>query len=312
MEMSLKLVGENEVPASLSPPRLELEYEPALYQNHQPLIDLMAEEAKSLQMSGVPGDKRTALFFDRASEICSNIKAGATSWRALDIIYNFTETSNDPLANFWVNMRNAQAVRNRLKISKMLIRAGLLRRRELTGRGTKRNPLQLVSLAAGSAQGVIEEVARLKWEDGIVVKVCLIDSDPAAESVVMEKAKLHKVTDRITFIPEQANRFDRFVKSEIDMIEMLGLLDYLATPFAVRLCKKIRNNLPEFGYFLTCHIHENPEMEFLRYVIDWGIKPHMHYRSKKELSEIMGRAGFPTMSLYTEPHEIHSIAVGVK
>lgn len=310
MEMSLKLVGENGVPASLSPPQME--YEPGLYEHHQPLIDLMAEEAKTLQVSGVPGEKRTALFFDRASETCAAIKAGATSWRALDIIYNFTGDENDPLADFWVNMRNAQAVRNRLKISKMLIRGGLLRRRELTGRGTKRNPLQLVSLAAGSAQGVIEEVARLKWEDGIVVKVCLIDSDPAAESVVMEKAELHKVIDLITFIPERADRFDKFIKSEIDMIEMLGLLDYLATPIAVRLCKKIRKHLPEFGYFLTCHIHENPEMEFLRYVIDWGIKPHMYYRSKKELSEIMGSAGFPTTSLYTEPHGIHSIAVGVK
>lgn len=282
------------------------------YEWYQPVIDHMAQTARILHESGVPGAERSSVFFDASSQICADIKAGATSWRALDIIYNFTSTENDHIANFWVNMRNAQAVRNRLKLSKRLIRAGLLRRNDLTGRGTEDNPLQLLSLAAGSAQGVIEEVARLKWEDGIFVDVLLIDLDPEAETVVMQKADLHKVSERITFISGRVDHFDRFVSSDIDMIEMLGLLDYFPEPLAVRLCRKIWKHLPAGGYFLTCHIHDNPERYFLQYVIDWGNKPYMHYRSREEFGKILTRSGIPSFSLYTEPHGIHSIAVGIK
>lgn len=270
----------------------------------------MVEWARKKMDSGLNGSSFVTPEFDGSSEILADIKAGARSWRALDIIYNF-KNGIDEHANYWVNMLNAQAVRNRLLQSKILLKQALLLREKNTGRGTESNPLYLVSLAAGSAQGVLEIVAELRQEQTFV-DVLLIDDDYEVSNLIERRVKSLELSSCVEFVAKKALKFQHLCKQPPDVIEMLGLLDYLPRKLAVRHCTRIFETLDRGGYFLTCHIHENLEMDFLQYVINWGHKPYMYYRSKEELRKIVSDAGFRKPILFTEPHQIHSIAVGQK
>lgn len=286
----------------------ELEFAPQPYEQKQSMINQMATWAKAQFVAGKKGDEFTTPGFDQESSILAMIKAGATNWRALKIIYSF-RPGHDQYANFWVNMRNAQAVRNRLKMSEVLLETCLRNRAEATKRGTAANPLRLLSIAAGSAPGVLNVVARLA-RAGIVVKTVLVDNDRSVAELLAGETRRRDIDEHVRFIPQHAFKFLRAADESVDVIEMLGLLDYLDQRQAIMLGKLIKKQLAPDGFYLTCHIHENPEMDFLRYVINWGVDPFMHYRSPAELEAIVRASGFDKTHVFTEPHGCHSICVG--
>ena len=286
----------------------ELEYSPEPYERNQAMIDHMANWAHAQFAAGRRGTDFKTRNFDDVSDVLAMIKAGATNWRALRIIYGYKPTG-DHWTDFWVGMRNAQAVRNRLKMSEVLLETGLRHRAQVTGRGTAANPLRLLSIAAGSAPGVLNVVAKLQRED-IVVKTRLVDLDSSVKGLLEGESRRRKIKQLVSFIPQHAVKYLRGTKDEVDVIEMLGLLDYLSDRLATGLGKLIHKRLAEGGYFLTCHIHPNPEMDFLRYVINWGEDPYMFYRSAAELNDLVKLSGFENRCIYTEPHQIHSICVG--
>lgn len=305
------LTNTNRVLASIP-----IEFFPEEYEGCQDWIDEISQRAKILMEShSGDGTKFQMPEFDQFSQMLSNIKSGATGWKALEIIYNFKiDECNDPLARFWVNMRNAQAVRNRFQYAKVLLQRVLEQRMLATGKGSADRPLCLLSLAAGSAQAVLETVAYMRNERDIHVRITLIDNDASVRSKIKHRIQQLGVGDCVRFIEGSAFKFRTLMKEESspDVVEMLGLLDYLNDKFANRLCRGIYQSLDDGGYFLTCHIHPNPEQDFLRYVINWGHNPYMHYRSKEELERIVNDAGFTRTQTYTEPHKIHTIAVGIK
>ena len=290
------------------------EFNPQPYAAKQAIIDSMAEEAMLQMQKCGDGTMFTMPSFDADSKVLSDIKAGATSWRALEIIYNFDpEGTDDQLAHFWIGMRNAQAVRNRSRMAKVLLKDCLMRRATETSKGTRANPLQMLSLACGSAQVVIEALAELRDNHDLYTQVMLIDYDPEAEDYIKRYAHEMGLDTSVHFVCANVMQFlGRVGGKEFDVVEMMGFLDYLEHKYAVWLSKKIHDALEPGGLYLTCHIHPNPEQDFLRYVINWGNKPYMFYRSTDELSDIVVKGGFPRHQIYTEPHKIHSIAIGRK
>lgn len=287
-------------------PVQEYEFNPHPYEERQTIIDELVRLAKEAKIQGSSPPK--TLFFDDMSEICADIKAGATSWRALHIIYNF-EDGDDPVANFWVNMRNAQAVRNRLKMSVELLTWLINNAARKYNKGKVENPVHILSLAAGSAQGVLEAVARAEI-NGICVRVTLIDTDKNASAIVTKNIERFGVRSVVEFISDTASKFTKYVDMQnVDIVEMLGWMDYLNNTFAKRVVQTIGREMSNGTHFITCHIHDNPERGFLTHVIDWGEKPYMHYRSVAELEEILLFGNFAATQVLTEPHGIHSIAV---
>jgi len=93
-----------------------------------------------------------------------------------------------------------------------------------------------------------------------------------------------------------------------DIVEMIGLLDYLRNQKAVSLFKAIKASLPSYGRFYTCNILPNPERIFLEQVIDWK----MTYRTATELRQLLLDAGFEETRarIIVEPMRIHAIAIG--
>ena len=91
-----------------------------------------------------------------------------------------------------------------------------------------------------------------------------------------------------------------------DIIEMMGLTDYLRDTFAITLFKKIRRWLPPGGYFFTSNVHHNSEAYSLKAAMNWD----MIYRTPAELEDLLIAAGFLDTSVTTEFHGIQSFAIG--
>lgn len=244
-------------------------------------------------------------WFDGLGLSCRGIKDGVASWRALDIIYNHNFGQKKGLRgfvdDFWIGMINAQAVRNRLKLVKQEIRRAILR-------FSNHREVRILSLAAGSAQGVIEVMAELKKE-GIRVRALLLDIDQTALDYAKQLACKYGVGDQIETVKASATQVARVSKGfKPQIIEMLGLLDYIPQDKAIRLVRKIRDSLESKGIFLTCNVRHNPEQHFLKWVINWS----MIYRTPAELTEIVSEAGFRDSRLVYEPLKIHGLVIAQK
>jgi len=247
-------------------------------------------------------------FVDGISSNSRKVKDGAKKWNALDAVYNFTngEGSNvliRAIDDFWMRIRSAQAVRNRLLIVKREMISAITKVSKRYGN----SPVRILSIAAGSGQAVVEAVEELQ-KVGVVCEILFFDCDESALEHSLVLAKEHGVTNVSTYKGD-APLFGRALhRFEPDIIEMCGLMDYLRTSLAIALVKKIHRYLKPEGFFVTCHIHPNSERYFLYHVVDWG----MLYRTRGELYDILVRGGFLDAKLYTEPHRIHSVAVSQK
>jgi len=249
--------------------------------------------------------KINTVWFDGVSIPCRKIKEGAGSWRALDIIYNFQFTQQNgisgKMSNYWIGMINAQAVRNRLRLVKReLIKI-------IKEFAQKEKEIVLLSIASGSAQGVIEVMKEFKKED-IRIKAIFLDLDPTAIDYSRKMAKKYGLEDKITFIKGSITNLEKTTNGiRPHIIEMIGFLDYRPYAKAVHLVKRIHNFLLPGGKFLTANICPNPEQHFLKWVIDWP----MIYRKPEELGRIIVEGGFApeNCQIICEPLQVHALAI---
>lgn len=239
-------------------------------------------------------------FFDGVSKNCKEIKENAGNWRALDIVYNYQKGSENMFADFWHNLRPSQATRNRLKLIKYLLL------KNIENIVKKNKEVRLVSIASGSAQGVIEVIAEAKKRE-ILVRAVLIDLDKNAIEHSKRLAQKMKIENQITFINKPAS-FVKVIGKDFkpNLIEMIGFLEYRPFNKAVKLIKNIQQALENEGVFLVSQITYNLEMFFLKEVINWS----MVYRKPKELAKILSLANFNLEDclFYWEPFKIHYIA----
>jgi len=241
-------------------------------------------------------------WFDGISPICRRIKEGAATWQALDLIYNHRFGSEGIITDFWLGMQNAQAVRNRMNLTKDIL-AETLRKFAVE------EETHLLSLASGSAQCVIEALAYLKAE-GFTVKALLLDVDTAALEHSIQLAQHYGVQAQITTLKIDLRDLVRLEKSLKDyppfhVVEMVGFIEYFPDKRVIKLMKSIRLLLRPNGVFMTSSIRSNPERWFLHWVINW----EMIYRSPKELRSIIQAAKFQDLSIHTEPLSIYDVAV---
>lgn len=248
----------------------------------------------------VPQPKFNFYFFDGVSKNCREIKENAARWRALDIIYNYQLGNENLITDFWLEIKNAQAVRNRLKLIKYL----LLKNIEEISKNIKE--IRLISIASGSAQGVIETMAEAK-QKGIFVKSIFIEIDSTALEHARKLAREIGVENQITFVNKKASIINEIGKDfKPNLIEMVGFLEYRPFEKAVKLVNSIYQNLENGGVFLVSQIAPNVESFFLKEVINWP----MIYRRPEEIVKILSIAGFlsDSCTFYWEPLKIHYIA----
>lgn len=258
----------------------------------------------------MPNLKTNALFFDGGGKACRAIKEGSASWRALDIIYNYPfgkkKGFEGLVDDFWVGMMNAQAVRNRLKLVKIEVEQAV---RRIYQRDEGKE-VRILSLAAGSAQGIIEVISELR-KDERIVRALLVDIDPTAVEYAKKLAEEFGVGEQITVVCDNAFKASKYARNfKPQIIEMLGLLDYLKDDIATKFIGQIREMLPAGGIFLTCNIAKNVERHFLKWVINWS----MIYRSPGKIARILHGAEFTSdhFRIIYEPLGIHGLVIADK
>lgn len=246
--------------------------------------------------------KVNTVWFDGLGRYNAAIKEGVASWRALDIIYTyFKQEDKTPVDSFWIGMVNAQAVRNRLKIvTEEIYQLGKSIAKE---RG---QDVRIFSIACGSAQAVIEVLSRLKAE-GIPASALLTDIDESALKYAQRLAASYGVSDCVSVAQSPASKMYRFAEEfKPNVIEMVGLMDYLPHKQAVQIVRRIHRALGQVGgFFITCNIRDNPEKHFLKWVINW----EMIYRAPAELTSVITEAGFDTLRIFYEPLKVHGIVI---
>ena len=254
-------------------------------------------------LASLLGIKVKTNFFlaDGRCPVNRQIKEEAGSWKSLHVIYNHKFENFGRVTNFWLRCRNFQAVRNRFKIAESMLRTCIESFNSPT--------IRLVSLASGSAQNVFEVVKYYK-DKGIIINVLLLDIDATAIDYSRDLAIKLGIIDQIEFKVTNVVRSGTIIKEfKPDIVEMMGLLDYLRENIAIGLMRKIRKALPGNGIFLTCHIHNNAEEYFMKWMVNWD---NLLYRTPEKLEELIRKSGFNEVTLLTEPHGIHTIAVAQK
>lgn len=241
-----------------------------------------------------------------------------TSHKALEVLYNKGEDLEQKsiLRRFfqyiWFNTNNSKAVRNRLKVVK----------RELQDAGQKivdsGKTLKILSIASGSARAIIESVSNINISEDKDVFVSFIDKNPEAIEYSKEKVGEIKFSKNFKFnwYVDLASNFPKYLKKQgdstepLNIIEMVGLLDYFDDERTVRTFKIIYNHLETGGTFITANIDDNSERKFVSNFIDWK----MIYRSDNELKELAKKAGFKeeNIRVFYEPLKIHAILVAKK
>lgn len=251
-----------------------------------------------------PNLKVNFYFFDGVSENCRKIKENAARWQALDIVYNYQKGSENIFADFWHDLRSSQGTRNRLKIIKFLLFKNIKKISE------KNKEVRLISIASGSAQGIIEAMSEAK-KQGILVRSILIDLDQTALDHAKNLSQSLGVENQIIFINKTASYVGEIGKEfRPNLLEMVGFLEYRPDEKAIKLIQLIHQVLENEGIFLVSQILPNMEKFFLREVINWP----MIYREPKQLAKLLSLGGFSLENciFYKEPLGIHCIVEAKK
>lgn len=246
-----------------------------------------------------PKLKTNFIFYDGKSNSCREIKENSGGWRALDVVYNYKQGEENSFADFWWRIMNAQAVRNRLRIVKYLLSKNI---KEISDKGEE---VRIISIASGSAQGVLESVFEAK-KKGILVKAVLIDLDPTALEHAKSIAQNLNIDNQIQYANKRASSLVDIAKEfNPNIIEMVGFLEYRNKEKSIKLVRSIYESLSDKGVFLTSQISQNIEVFFIEQVLNWK----MIYRKPKDSKEILLGAGFNAKkcNFFWEPLKIHYV-----
>jgi len=254
-----------------------------------------------------------SFLINKTSKKAGEVKDKATTYYALDKLYITHSLSFDNgifkgLAEyFWFKLGNPRAVRNRLKLVKKTLKEAII---DLV-KNQKIKEISILSLGCGSARAVIEtlhEIKKLGLNLGDF-DVKLLDKDPEALTLSKVLISNHDLKEcSFSFALDKIRNFNSYLNGiNPNIIEMVGVLDYLGEEKAVEIFKKIHENLAIGGYFITANIKENRETLFVSKVIKW----HMIYREPQNLIGILLAAGFKcdNIKIIQEPLKTHIVAI---
>jgi ubiquinone/menaquinone biosynthesis C-methylase UbiE len=245
-------------------------------------------------------------WFDGLGLECRKVKEYATTWKAMDIIYNHPfpqkRTFRGLVDEFYWNSMNCQALRNRFRLIKVELRSAINQVDLSDGE------IRIISLACGSAEATLETIAEYK-KKGKQIRAILVDIDQEALDRAEKLARDFGIEDRIETYNDSAHHISEIARSfNPHIIGMFGLFDYLSHEEAISLSRKILGSLAPHGIFLTCNISPNVEQHFLKWVINWP----MVYRTSDNLADLALTSGFHEFRLIYEPLKIHGLLIARK
>ena len=206
------------------------------------------------------------------------------------------------LARFLENsIRSSQDLRNRFRVVRTMVQHSV---DTWIGRQESKNEVVCVlSIACGSGEAVLRACA--PYGDKIVVHA--LDHDQTALDEAANVALQYGVSKFIAHQNSYAGTIRLLRDLKPQVIEMVGLGDYLANTSFISLIQKIRLSLPINGYFIVSHVHPNSEKYLLEDLCDWD--KNMRYRSCEEFLALLRLAGWADdeMEIVTLPWKMHTV-----
>jgi SAM-dependent methyltransferase len=255
----------------------------------------------------LPGGKRIAAV--RAlSPVLEDLSRNEASFRALEQAYtrdgvrfHGLEAVDDGgvARRFLECYLHARAARERRGVTTELLRNAILARLPLSSR------VEIASIASGSARCVIDAMRSVQPAD---VFARLLDWDEEALAYSQKLACLARVDRMVQTIRGNVVRISEHLSGKpIDVIEAVGILDYLDDPTVRFFFQQVRDLLGPGGTLIAANIMPNEESAFLHSAVGW--RP-MHYRTESSFAQLFLDAGFEVenCSLYRLPLGVHCVA----
>lgn len=268
----------------------------------------------SVPILNILPEKFLRRFMRTSSKDAEVVLDNVGSARALEVMYGrykrnlFSRGFFQGIADaFWHHfVSQPKGVRNRLKIVKDNLDKEILRILSQPGREKK---ITLLTIGGGSARGIVEVLnkhfVKLKGWDVLVINV---DKSLKAIELGKELANEFGLFNNFKWINDLAQNVANLVdKNSIDIVEMVGLLDYFRDEKSVETFSRIYDILKNGGLFMVGNIVPNMEQPFISR-LGW---PKMYYRQPIDLINLLKNSGFSEYKgeVILEPLKNHVVAV---
>jgi len=247
-------------------------------------------------------------FFNKSSEHTRQITKLAKSSMALEMMYGYdgfklngNGFADSFFTSFWEGgTLNAHAVRNRFKLVKKELKEIFLK--------DNRQKIKILSLASGSARAIIEVLAEL---DGIEVEARFVDMSRDALDYSKGLAEKYQVTGQINWIRGNVTDINKLCGGwRPDVVEFVGLMDYLDEKMAIGMIASIHRHLENDGHLIFSNINHNKEKRFVDKIVNWD----QIYRTPCQLGDLLLAGGFDGQHcrVLCEPIGIQTVAIARK
>lgn len=248
----------------------------------------------------------------RLSADAAAVSAQPGSTHALEVMYTRYHRNmfvngvfKGVLDHFWHGLLSQpKALRNRLKIVERLLEEEMLR--NMQGNATD---ISILTVGGGSSRAGIHCIERLRNQgvDTLGIKVKNVDKSQKAIDLCKANAEKVGIQNNFEWILADAREVKNLISgSSIDVVEMVGLLDYFSEEKGIEVLKQIYGTMKDGALLIVANVHPNREQRFV-HKTGW---PDMYYREPKELGRMLKCAGF-TMepTIIYEPLKVHIVAV---
>jgi len=262
-------------------------------------------------LNSIPSNFQKVIKSTHKSAEC--IIENATSHVAIEVLYKHGNPKDSKnllhkiFHKIWFNMNNSKAVRDRLKLVEREIRIILLKLAE------EKKDINILSIASGSARAIVESVCSLDKLNNINVFVTFLDKNPKAIEYSKILSKKIPPYYNLRWITDTASNFPKYFNEEhknLNIIEMVGLLDYFDDDKVIKIFSLIYQNLSHGGFLVSANIDNNKEKKFITNVVGWK----MIYRNGEQLVSLAIKSGFDSkkIKIIYEPLKIHAVLVAQK
>jgi len=209
---------------------------------------------------------------------------------------------------FWHNyISQSKAIRNRLDIVKENIEEELVKIIE-----RKQKSVTLVTIGGGIARSITESVNRLfKNKPDFNIKIINIDNNKDALKLSKEFSKELNLSKNFEWINSDAQNLKFLIpENSIDIVEIVGLLDYMEENNAINILQQIYKVLKKNGCLIAANVYPNKESVFI-HKTGW---PKMYYRKPEIFLKLLELANFSSqkIKIFKEPLNCHIVAIAKK
>jgi hypothetical protein len=247
----------------------------------------------------VPKSMVMAYLSKSKSAFLKELLRGPGSWRTMMLSYE-REMPTDAMDR-WIYEHGSFPVglRNRKKMVVHLL-AQLIEEHLLDGE------VDIVTVGAGTGIHTIEGMARVSSEK---VRAHLFDLDDQAFEIGEAIGHKHGVGHRVKFIKADVAHLPQYVAVKPQILEMIGIAEYLSDEQLVRLFSQLRSLTSDNSCVIMSTLVPSHGLDnFFKRALGF----HLYYRNTQQMLALLAQCGFDHFSVAYEPTHLYSIVIGRK